>query len=242
MSAKPHMIQLFQEVITNLVQTGNGIEWRGRCPFPACIKKRDPKFYVNAETGLFLCHRCGMEGNSISFAKYFGERPEPYYDLAPNPRSIDHREIDQYHQDLLKRPKQWPKPWKHHILKLLQVGWDDLRHCLVFPIYSSSGQIINLIHHKTFQNKGARCMLYPAHILKDYDPGYIVLCEGLTDCLSLMSIDIQVVTTTAGALSIPEDISALRRFKKIYLCFDVDEAGEAGCDRWINRLLSEMER
>ncbi|MCH8838055.1 MAG: toprim domain-containing protein [Candidatus Marinimicrobia bacterium] len=206
------------------------------------MKKFGRKFYVNEETGQYDCKRCDASGNTITFARYFNEDPGLYCDQLPIPTKIDLEKVEQYHKNLIARPELWRKPWKHHILELLQVGWDDLRQSLVFPIHNFSGQIINLIHHKTFQNKGARCTLYPAHILKDYDPTYIVICEGLVDCISLLSIDIQVVTATAGALSIPADISVLRRFNRIYVCFDVEEAGEAGCDRWINRLLSEMER
>ena len=238
----PDYLSLYRRHVNNLKQVGSGPEHVGACPFPECKNKTEPKFYANAENGLFICHRCGRKGNAIKFARYFRENPSPYYDKCLAQTEIESGQVDEYNKNLLSRPSLWRKPWKRHVLELLHVGWYDLRQSLVFPIYSSSGQIINLIHHKTFQNESAKCMLYPAHILEDYDPGYIVLCEGLTDCLSLLSIDIQVVTSTGGALSIPADISALRRFKRVYLCFDVDEAGETGCDKWINRLLSEMDR
>lgn len=235
----PDYLSLYQRHVESLKQVGSGPEHAGECPFPVCKGKKTPKFYVNGETGQFICHRCGTSGNGITFAKYFGDDPRSYYDQPPNPTKIDQKEVAQYHQNLIERPEHWRKPWKRHVLELLHVGWDDLRQSLVFPIYSSSGQIINLIHHKTFQNEGAKCTLYPAHLLEDYDPSYIVLCEGLNDCLSLLSIDIQAVTSTGGASSIPADISALRRFRRIYLCFDIDEAGDGGVDRWLTRLRSE---
>lgn len=238
----PDHLSLYRRHVKNLRQVGSGPEHVGICPFPACNGKSEPKFYANAENGLFICHRCGRKGNAITFAKYFRERPEPYYDRTPNPRPIDHREIDQYHQDLLKRPEHWRAPWKHHVLELLMIGWDTISQKLIFPIFNSLGEVINLIVHRSHQIKGARVTLYPIHLLEEFDPAYIVICEGLVDCVSLLSTDIQAVTSTGGALSIPADISALRRFKKIYLCFDVDEAGDAGVDRWINRLRSESDK
>jgi len=238
----PDYLSLYRRHVNNLKQVGSGPEHRGECPFPECKNKPKPKFYVNAETGQFICHRCGAKGNAITFAKHFRDNPNPYYDSPLNPTTIDLKEIVRYSQNLLERPEHWRKPWKRYILELLQVGWDDERETLTFPVFDHSGQIISLIHHKAFQNEGSKCALYPAHLLEKYDPSYIVLCEGLTDCISLLSIDIQAVASTGGASTIPPDISALRRFRRIYICFDVDEAGEAGCDKWISRLLSERDK
>ena len=114
------------------------------------------------------------------------------------------------------------------------------REKIVFPIFDETGEIINLIWHKGKQLKGGRVSLFPVQLLSRFDPSYLVICEGMKDCVSLLSIEIQAVTSTGGAAAIPKDISSLEKFKRIYHCLDNDEAGENGIDRWLTQLRSEF--
>ncbi len=99
----------------------------------------------------------------------------------------------------------------------------------------SQGKVLNIKHGKgsgglaPYNVKGhGQNRLYPAHLLGEYDPGYLILAEGEPDVVTLISQGFQGVTGTAGAGSVPKDLSALSRSEKIYICFDNDEAGRKG--------------
>lgn len=235
-------LKLYQRYVKGLKRHGPGSEWAGYCPFPKCNGKSQPKFYVNGETGQYNCRRCGAKGNAITFAKYFHENPQPYYDTTigggAGPTTPEIEKLPRFQIALLENRKSWPSPWKPNTVQALGIGLDG--QTFVFPVFDQAGETRSLIWHKKRQTKGARVSLYPAHVLRCFDPSYLIICEGLGDCVSLLSVNIQTVTSTGGALSIPKDISVLRRFERIYLCLDNDEAGDQGTGGWINRLHSEF--
>jgi 5S rRNA maturation endonuclease (ribonuclease M5) len=60
----------------------------------------------------------------------------------------------------------------------------------------------------------------------------IVICEGEFDSMLLNTRGIPAITSTAGAMTFKEEwIEQLKNLKKIYLCFDKDDAGEKGMQR-----------
>ena len=238
-------LALFGAYVAGLKRCASGVEWLGRCPYADCRDKKTRKFYVNAGSGQFHCKRCDAKGNAVTFAKHFGDDPRPFYDMpGKEPTSnlglTDLGKVDYFHQALVGNRTLWPLPWREEIIRRLAVGWDAKEEKLVFPIFDEAGRIENLIRHKGRQLKGARVSLYPANLIPRYDPTYLVICEGMKDCISSLSARIQAVTSTAGASSIPRDISMLRRFLRIYLCPDNDDAGDRGTDSWINRLQGEF--
>lgn len=234
-------ISLFKRHVQNLKKLGSSLEWRGLCPYHACRGKKKSKFYINETTGQFKCHRCGEKGNAITFARDFGEDETPYFDSATqSPKPIlDLARIESFHQYLLDHPEHWRAPWKKEVLEKLQVGWDPKRQSLTFPIFDTEGAIVALYRHKQMFEGNGRMRLYPEHLISTYDRSYLVICEGLVDVVSLFSIRIQVVSSTAGASGVPEDLSALHKFEKFYLCLDNDIYGEAGVEEWLNRLIQE---
>ncbi|MCH8063632.1 MAG: hypothetical protein IH861_14145, partial [Chloroflexi bacterium] len=66
---------LYSRHIPSLKKSGS--QWLGPCPYPGCMGKAEPKFYIDPSTGQYYCMRCGEKGNAITFAKYFNEDPGP---------------------------------------------------------------------------------------------------------------------------------------------------------------------
>ncbi|MFC1481067.1 toprim domain-containing protein [Candidatus Neomarinimicrobiota bacterium] len=146
--------------------------------------------------------------------------------------------VDDSHLRLLGSPDLWPVPWTRDGIETLQIGATP-KGQWIYPVFDIENRLINEIRHKSGQWKGARSTLYPANLIRDYDRSYIVICEGLKDCVSLHSARINAATSTNG-LSIPKDLELLKSFKKIFLCFDYDKTGESGVQKWINRLMREV--
>ncbi|MFC1620182.1 toprim domain-containing protein [Candidatus Neomarinimicrobiota bacterium] len=228
-------IELYRRHIPDLRSATNG-EWVGSCPYPACKDKRPPKFYVNGDTLRFHCKRC-VRGNAIKFAKDFGEDYHPYCDIPQEAAVPDKALVERLHGNLLLNRGEWRSPWEEWVVRVLQVGWDSR---LVFPVYDSERSLINIIWHKSHQIRGAKVSLYPLNLISNYLPDYVVVCEGLPDCTSLISSQIQAVTSTGGATGLPKDISPLKKFRRVYLCFDANGAGDSGVEKWIARLHADF--
>ncbi len=233
-------IPLFKKHVNGLSRIKGSSQWVGICPNCSNGSKPKKKFYVNETNGLWDCKRCGRKGNAISFAKDHGEDHRPFCDYAAKPRPIVPGAADHFNQVLLGRPDLWRKPWNRRILETLKVGWDRNEKTYTFPIFDSGGDLINFIRHKGWQQRGSKITLYPQNLLSAFDPRYIVLCEGLPDTISLLSNEIQCVTSTGGASGMPNDIAPLGMYERIYICFDNDPTGEQGAEKWINRLVSQF--
>jgi len=73
------------------------------------------------------------------------------------------------------------------------------------------------------------CRWYPLGLIDGYEPDKVlVICEGEKDADTLISNEIQALTGTTGAGSVPKDLSNLKPFKKIIVCYDDDTKGDTG--------------
>ena len=230
-------IILFQKHVPNL-KKGSGNQWRGNCPFHNEKTKKNKSFSVNIDNGQYHCKSCDAKGNAITFAKHFGETTYiPHNNNNLNGyKKLELENVNIYHKDLLDDLNNAPRFWNLEIIKTLNVGWDRDINNFVFPISNNKNEIINVKHHHGKQFKGARATLYPLHFLDTYNDSYIIIAEGEKDVVSLLSSGLQAVTSTGGAKTIPNDISQLLRFKKIYICLDNDDSGDAGIDLWIKKI------
>lgn len=230
-------LTLFQEYVPNLTRD-NDRQWRGNCPFHTERTPKNKSFCVNITNGLYHCKSCGAKGNAITIAKHFSENKYPDYNNSAinGYNKIELGRVDLYNQYLLDNLENIPPFWNPGIIRLLRIGWDSKKSNFVFPIFSKSGEIINVKHHHGPQYSGATAALYPHHLLNTYDNSYIIVAEGEKDVASLLSMGLQAVTSTGGSKVIPIDISDILKFNKIYLCLDNDSAGDAGIDLWIKKI------
>ena len=96
-------MSLYRRHVKDLRKVSSGPEHVGECPFKECNDNSKMKFFVNVESGLYHCKICGASGNAITFAKFFGEDSQSYYDQPPSPTNIDLKKIAHYHKNLLSR-------------------------------------------------------------------------------------------------------------------------------------------
>lgn len=231
------LLELYIKYVKNL-KKGSGNQWRGNCPFHQEKTKKNKPFCVNMKTGLYHCKGCSAKGNATTFAKNISERIYDYNNKTNigGYQKFEIKNIASYYKELSDNPENMPRFWNTDIIKLLEVGWDSTKNNYVFPIFNKKNEIINVKHHHGAQFNGASARLYPLNIVNDYDEPIIVITEGEKDVVSSISKGIPAVTSTGGATVVPEDISELMRFNKIFICFDNDPAGDAGIDLWIKKI------
>jgi DNA primase len=145
---------------------------------------------------------------------------------------------ERYHQALPQRIRQYlnSRGISDAVIDDQMIGWSGRR--ITIPIRDTEGNVIgfrrgrdpesDLASPKMLSDVGAEPMLYGCENLAK-NPHQIVICEGEYDRLVLESRGIQAVTSTAGAQTfLPAWIPLFANVKRIYICFDRDEAGESG--------------
>lgn len=227
---------------------GAGSQFTGLCPFH---EDHNRSFSGNRKSGLSICHAGCGSWNAYQFAESIGIDPKPYYrngntpintissDIHLNtPLGKDDTDKAKYYVKYLQ--DNWdsvdtPKAWIKSACKFIS-GYDPETKRLVFIHHDNNGTPLNIKRHKGINgNKGYSVQghgenrLYPLLLIEGFDSEKVlVICEGEKDAVSLISKGIQAMTATTGAYSIPEDLTPLQPFKRIYVCYDDDSTGDDG--------------
>jgi DNA primase catalytic core len=118
-------------------------------------------------------------------------------------------------------------------------GHEHLNGSVVIPLFDEHGNIVQMYGRKIIENlrKGTPDHLYLGSELRGVFNGFalehqseILLCESIIDALTLWSAGLRNVTCTFGTNNFTPDLcNFFKRIqpKRIIICFDNDEAGNA---------------
>lgn len=224
-----------------------------RCLFNDCDKDsqgNEAHLYLNAEDGRYECKKCGERGNLITMAKALGDdlsdvalTPEPSARVSKRVAIFDARSVDEAVMALPDRIRAYLKNrgLSDDVIDAHQLGWGKFygKNWITIPIKDVYGtyrffklrQDPNEGNEKITYPKGAEAQIYDWESLnKDGDK--LVICEGELDRLALLSRNINAITSTHGAMTFKEDWrDKIGNDKKIYICYDNDDAGKKGTER-----------
>ena len=240
---------LFSSTVESLKKTGKLNQYNGKCPFH---DDRHPSFSVDVETGLWICYAGCGQGNAEQFADRLGistSIPKIKSQYSPSnikikgervaALSMRYSENLSIHFDELISDLPWTKSATIDTL----TGYDSEKEVFTFTHTDRSGTPINVKYHKGKQYsphsvKGCgQNRLYPMGLMNSYDSTEpLIFCEGEKDAVTLISQGMNSCTTTTGAISLPDDISILDRFEKIYFVYDNDSAGKEGAKSNANKV------
>lgn len=226
---------------------------------PAC-KEKNPSCSLNVEKNVWKCHAagCSKSGDLVTFLAYALEstRVVILQDLAQRynldlTSFVDRKVIEKYHNAI------WDAAPFLKELRDRGLSDDSIRqHRLGFhagritiPIFDNVGHVVNVRRYlpgapgnekmKNLRGHG-RISLYPADQLK-YDT--VIICGGEVKAIAvaqrLNSKGIGAVSTTAGEGSWHSEFSKLFKKKKVFVCFDIDEAGRVATDAIAARVFNE---
>ena len=106
---------------------------------------------------------------------------------------------------------------------------------VIIPVNDEHGKLLfnkyrrdprNDVKPKYTYDKGGKTALYNIEHVLDSDT--ILITEGELDALVAMSANIPAVTSTGGALSFRSEWAPFFADKKVYICYDNDDAGAEG--------------
>ena len=250
---------LFQSHVRNLKRSGSNGQYTGLCPLH---RDKHPSFSVNLETGCWKCHAGCGGGDAADFAERLALDPKPYYrggNGSPPPATTQPKKGIPLPESEIEKARAWYShlitdfdslakglPWTQEGVKKAGVGYDPDTSRFVYIHRDSQGQVVNIKHGKgkdgqaPYNVKGhGQTRLYPAHLIKDYEPGFVIYCEGEPDVVTLLSHGFQAVTGTAGAGSVPPDLRPLSKFKLVVILLDHDKAGKAGSVKTADAIMNQ---
>lgn len=223
----------------------SGGELITKCLFSNCdadSKGNEAHLYFNAETGQYDCKKCGAKGNLITLAKHLG-------DTLGNPRKstkaaeFSAEGVEACHKALPPRIRQYlnARGITDSIIEAYKLGYGQFyrKWWITIPIKDIYGdyaffklrQDPNFGDEKITYPKGINAQLYDWENLTKPDIP-LVICEGELDRLLLVSRGVSSITSTHGAGTFKEEwVEKVGKGRKIYICFDNDDAGRKGAER-----------
>ncbi len=247
--------------------TRNNIQYRERngeliiaCPFSDCDADSRPgeaHCYINADTGLFDCKKCGERGNITKLSNHLSgdsNGPRAQQSTTKKPPQLSPAAIERYAAAMPDHIRTYlnQRGISNEAIESRKLGYGELYgyHWITIPVPDENGKWAflklrrdpedakNPAKYKNFPT-GAKAAIYNQSALKDSDD--IVLCEGEFDCLMLEANGVPSITSTAGAGTFKDEwFDKLERVENIYLCFDTDEAGVREASNLSRRLATKF--
>ena len=223
-----------------------GSQGQGLCPFH---DDQNPSFSFSTETGLWNCFGCGEKGNAYTLAKIL-EMPNPnqYLNIPSTLMKNGHNEpirppkteikpTDEIAMKQAKYTSQLPNDIKDKLDSGEHLGMDDSGR---LTFHYPNG----IKHHKgkngeaPYWDGDGHCQIFMEEILSSFKPDKpIYIFEGEKDALAA---PFNGISFSAGAGSIPKDISHLSDFNTIYIVYDNDESGNSGAKKLAGRIKKDL--
>ena len=240
-------------MITPDLLQSQGIEFvhKGRefsldCPYCGATKH----LYLN-ENGAFLCHHCQEAGTWAKLKQHFtgSQILEPIEKKSTTP---DMSQIENYYKKLLGQQGSpaieylYSRKITLDSIHKFKIGLNqkDDKWWLTIPLMEKNSPV-NVKYRslppaeKEFERwTGGKSVLFNGDLLSKLKPeDQIIIAEGEFDCIILDQLGFNAVGLTGGAGTIiPAWIKQLEKFKRVYLCYDADDAGRKGCKDMARRI------
>ena len=220
----------------------SGRELITKCLFNDCdrdSKGDEAHLYFSIETGQYDCKKCGEKGNLLTLAKHLG-------DTGPKPRKTNDFNVEMVEKCHLALPPHI-REYLHKrgltdaVIDEYKLGYGQFyrKPWITIPIKDIYGNysFFKLRQDPAFGDdkitypKGAEAQLYDWENLTKPNLS-LVICEGEMDRLLLLSKGVPAITSTHGAMTFKDEwAEKIGKDRKIYVCFDNDEAGKKGSER-----------
>lgn len=215
-----------------------------------CLFHKDssPSLSINLESGKWKCFASHCPGHKGGGYKLFDKMLNGEVVGTPGTtKLIDPVAVEGFHQVLLQSAKmldllKTKRGLTMETITKHKLGFDSDR--VWIPIYDAEGGIVNVRKYKPGAKKDKmvpyaagynKARLFPMEAL---DSDWIVLTEGEMDCLVLRQYGFPGLTTTGGADTWLAEFTPLFKGKRVFICFDEDDAGKKGAASVARKLAS----
>ena len=235
---------------------GGSCGWQGNAVDFAKQFGNDPKpFYVLTAKGYHIpkkgfapsnkpVNSQNIAGNSKKISARASTNIAPQKKVAKNSHYCRKNEAVKKWK-LIPLPKEkCLKGWDMELIEPLQIHWSKSGECFAFPNIDADGKWQGCSLHKPKSGNSqsiGNCSVYPLGVVKNYDPDDVTfLVEGQKDCARIVSLELQGISYTHGALSTPKDLTPLSHLKLITIIYDNDKGGRDGTKKQAEALKEKL--
>lgn len=242
------IVEVLEELGVKLTKAGEK-EIQGYCPVHNLVEgveQSKPKWYMNAETGAWICFTCGQRGSLPMLVEALGGDPETIDQLKLSAahtittRWVTDREGQEVEEYVVVDPMIFDKNPRPPVRVMdgkdvdpgvcarYNVRWDAKGKCWMLPIYSFDGQLLGWQEKSKGYFMNVPKQVKKSHSLfgwHTYQGGTLVAVESPLDAIRFASYEIPAVATYGSFIS-DEQLYHLSLADRLVLAFDNDDAGD----------------
>ena len=235
------------------------------CPFHGNHSESHPSMGINVDTGLFNCFTCGEKGSVEDFvSKCF--RKDDNGEFGTNwllslfsdsvysdrigfniqerkqfvpVKYVSEKELDKYRW---YHEYMWKRRLTPEIVELFDIGYDKDTECITFPVNDITGRCVFVARRSV----NTKYFNYPKDVVKPVygldkclDSKTIYVCESFINALTLWTYGLKAVALLGTGDRHQYEILTKCSARKYYLCFDGDNAGKRGAERFIKNVKND---
>lgn len=234
----------FTDVDFNNVNSSN--EVKVLCPFPhsytetgEAIYETRPSANINVDKELFYCHSCGRGLNEEQFIAEVENLSLKNARILLEAFEHTQNDICEENHKRLLEPKN---RFLFEDLKISEKVVNELKlgeetGGLAFPVYIYNTLLDVRVYRKGERPKCKSCvgakegLIIPFDIWRKEKNRITILCAGEKDMAIARTMGFNAITVTGGELKLPNLFKTSFIGRKIFICYDNDEAGLKGANK-----------
>lgn len=226
------------------------------CLFSGCdndSKGKEAHLYIENETGRFNCKKCDAKGGIKKLREHFGDSTTPIYSQNKSNKYFTQSLVEECAKNLPDRIRKYlnGRAITDEVILKNKIGFgnfygsewitipikkqDELEYSFFVLRKDPENRNEGLPKNLFFPKGKCETTLYGEYAAEGQN---LVICEGIMDCLSLLSSDVKSVCSTGGCMAFKENWvdENLLKASEIYVAYDKDEAGDKGADKVLGLL------
>lgn len=236
--------KFFKDVDFDNVNASNEVQML--CPFPHGLDTNGnpifetrPSASINVENSLFYCQSCNRGYNEEQFIceveKISNKEAKKLLNTFENEQTIDwENNIQQLYNPVDNKHLYQELGISDEVAKALKLGYSD--GGLGFPVFMYNTLLDIRTYKRNGKPKCKSCAGAKEGLIIPYDlwsnsKKATLLCAGEKDMAIARTMGFNAITFTGGELKLPDMFKKSFENKKIYICYDNDEAGKKGASK-----------
>lgn len=211
------------------------------------------------EYGYFRCFTCGEKGHLYDLVSYClnidvetakkwlvnnfsntfvtKELTLPKIEFVKNAQNyLDESVLNQY---AFYHPYLEDRGISFETAKKFQVGWNKEHNSITFPVWDRHGRLIGITERYIDEKKfniptDMKKPIYLLDFIIEEGHTSVFVCESQINCLTLWEWGYPAIALFGTGSKLQYEILKTSGIRHYYLCFDGDDAGRKGANRFIN--------
>ena len=242
----------------------SGNEIKVTCPHHSSGLEKNESCFIQ-ENGVFHCFACNFKGTIDDFIGECFDRDKSFgrdwilnnfeysviRDVVDLPK-IDFRQTESIHlnEKILDsyqsyHPYLAQRKLSRNICEKFKVKYDTQNKCIVFPVWDENNNLVMFTRRsveskKFIIDKDVEKPVYLLNFINQMDTNTVFVCESQINALTCFEYGYPAIALFGTGTSHQYNILNKSKIRRYILCFDGDEAGDKGTERFIKNIRKDV--